>query len=66
MQGNLLLEQFAVGDRIELAPHLDRWMMGDRFGEVVKIGRLYLHVHMDRSGKTCHISPENARKVVAR
>jgi len=64
MQGNLLLDQFAVGDRVELAPHLDRWMMGDRFGEVVKIGRFYLHVHMDRSGKTCRVVPENIGQVI--
>jgi len=25
-----------VGDRVELAPHLDRWMMGDRMGTVVR------------------------------
>jgi len=24
-----------IGSRIELAPHLDRWMMGDRYGQVV-------------------------------
>lgn len=59
MQGNLLLEQFHIGDRIELAPHLDRWMMGDRYGEIVKIGSRFLHVLMDASGKTLHVVPEN-------
>jgi hypothetical protein len=59
---DLLLLTFTVSDRIELAPHLDRWMMGDRFGEIVKIGRRYLHVQMD-SGKTIHVVPENATKV---
>jgi hypothetical protein len=56
---DLLLLTFNVGDRVELAPHLDRWMMGDRFGEIVKIGRRFLHVHMDRSEKTIHVVPEN-------
>lgn len=59
MQGNLLLEQFAVGDRIELAPHLDRWMMGDRYGEIVKIGGRFLHVRMDRTDKIVYVVPEN-------
>jgi hypothetical protein len=28
-----------TGERIELAPHLDRWMMGDRLGQVVAFVR---------------------------
>ena len=27
-----------IGDRVALAPHLDLWMRGARFGNVVKIG----------------------------
>ena len=60
---DLLLLTFTVGDRVELAPHLDRWMMGDRFGEIVKIGRRYLHVQLDRSDKTINVVPENCTKV---
>lgn len=60
---DLLLLTFNVGDRIELAPHLDRWMTGDRFGEIVKIGRRFLHVRMDVSEKTIPVVPENARKI---
>jgi len=61
---DLLLLPFNVGDRVELAPHLDRWMMGDRFGEIVKIGRRYLHVKLDVSGKVLNVVPENiGRKV---
>ena len=59
---DLLLMMFNVGDRIELKPHLNRWMMGDRFGTVVSIGRRYLHVEMDVSGKTINAVPENVRK----
>ena len=40
-----------VGQRVELHPATDAWMMGDRYGEVVKITRQYVHVKMDRSGK---------------
>lgn len=58
-QGSLLLSQYNVGERVELHPATDAWMMGDRYGEIVKIGRFYLHVKMDRSGKTRKIVPEN-------
>ena len=58
----------AVGTRVELHPATDRWMMGDRFGEVVKvtskirdfkITRTFVHVRMDRSGKTIRFGPED-------
>lgn len=58
-QQNLLLSQYSVGDRVELHPATDAWMMGDRYGEVVKIGRFYLHIKMDRSGKVRKVVPEN-------
>lgn len=58
-QTNVLLSQYKIGDRIEAAPHTNSWMMGDRYGEIVKIGRFYLHVKMDRSGKTRKFVPEN-------
>ena len=58
-QSDLLLEQFTVGDRVELHPATDRWMRGDRFGEVVKLGRHYVHVKLDVSGQTRQFAPEN-------
>jgi hypothetical protein len=58
-QGNLFLTDYKVGDRIESAPHTNAWMQGDRYGEVVKIGRFYLHVKMDRSGLVKRFVPEN-------
>jgi hypothetical protein len=58
-QTDLLLEQFTVGDRVELHPATDRWIRGDRFGEVVKLGRRYVHVKLDRSGDTRQFAPEN-------
>lgn len=62
-QTDLLLEQFTVGDRVELHPATDRWMRGDRFGTVVKLGRRYVHVAMDRSGQTVKVAPENVVKL---
>ena len=41
-----------IGSRVEAHPACDCWMMGDRFGEVVKITRKSIHVKMFRSGKT--------------
>lgn len=55
---------FAEGMRVQLHPALDRWMLGDRFGEVVKITRTHVHVALDRSGQTLrflpmHLTPNN-------
>ena len=49
--------QFRRGDRVQLHPATDAWMMGDRFGTVVKVGRDLLHVNMDRSGRTRRVPP---------
>lgn len=62
-QYDLLLEDFNKDDRVELSPHLDAWVAGDRFGCVVGKGRVYVHVEMDRSKKIRRISPENLRKL---
>lgn len=60
-QTNLLLAEFSIGDHVECAPHFDCWMRGDRFGEVVSIGRFYVHVRMSRSGTMRKFSPENLK-----
>jgi hypothetical protein len=44
--------------RVQLAPHLDRWMMGDRYGEIVNVTRKSIHVHLDKSGKTIRLLPD--------
>ena len=49
--GSRLTQTLKIGQRVELHPATDAWMMGDRYGEVVKITRQYVHVKMDRSGK---------------
>ena len=46
------LRKFKVGERVELHPGTDRWMMGDRYGEVAKIGTKFVSVKLDKSGKT--------------
>ncbi len=52
-----------VGKRVELHPALDLWMMGDRFGTVVKAGRTYYSVKMDKSGRTVRLLPESISAV---
>jgi RNase P/RNase MRP subunit p29 len=49
-------QEYLIGKRVEIAPHYDAWMMGDRFGEVVKVTPSYVFVKMDRSGKTRKVS----------
>lgn len=53
-----------VGDRVELHPATDAWMMGDRFGQVEKVGALLLHVRCDRSGKIRKLHPLNVGQVI--
>lgn len=53
------LRKGGFAPRVELHPATGWWMMGDRFGAVVNVGRKYLWVKMDRSGRTLRISPRN-------
>jgi hypothetical protein len=50
-----------VGRRVEIHPATDTWMRGDRFGRIVRIGRKYARVLMDRSGRTLNFSPDDLR-----
>lgn len=44
-------------ERLEIPVYSDRWMMGDRFGDLLKIvvrkEQEIAHVKLDRSGKVC-------------
>ena len=44
---NNTLNDFIIGDRVELHPACDLWMRGARFGNVVKIGRKKVTVFVD-------------------
>jgi ribosomal protein L21E len=52
---------FPIGKRFELSPSTDQWMMGDRYGEVVKVNEKtgLVHMRMDRSGKVIRCLPEH-------
>ena len=43
-----------VGKRVEIHPGTDRWMMGDRYGEVsgLSANALNVRVKLDKSGKS--------------
>lgn len=51
------LASFTIGQRVQTHPATDRWMMGDRYGNVVKIGRKYVRVSLDRSGRSIDFPP---------
>lgn len=55
---------FFPGTRVELHPATDAWMSGDKYGDVVRTGRLYVYVKMDRSGKVRKVAYQNIGRVV--
>jgi hypothetical protein len=54
-------QTFNDGQRVELHPGTDQWMMGDRCGRVVRTNPKtgLVHVKMDRSGRTLKCFPEH-------
>jgi hypothetical protein len=55
---------FAPGDRVELHPCTDRWMMGDRYGRIVKADNdESWRVKLDVSGKTLSFLAVDMRRV---
>ena len=55
---------FKVGQRVQLRPDTARRIIGDRFGKVVKIGRVLVHVKMDESGHTIRVHPDKLQRLV--
>lgn len=51
------LAQLKPGMRAQCHPATDAWMMGDRWGDIVKVGTKYVHVKMDRSEKVRKFLP---------
>jgi hypothetical protein len=55
--------------RVQIPAYSDWWMMGDRFGEVVKItkkpstGVEVAHVKLDKSGKTVRMILAHCKEV---
>jgi hypothetical protein len=53
---------FLIGERVELHPATDLWMMGARFGTVIKVTRTKVHVKLD-AGRTVRMSPTDLAHV---
>lgn len=51
------------GARVQLHPATDRWMMGDRYGEVVSCRPGAVRVRLDRSGRTVRFHPRNVEEI---
>lgn len=57
-----------MNERVQIPAYTDRWMMGDRFGEIVKAAphklsdRTVAHVKLD-SGKTVRVFLEDCTPV---
>ena len=52
-----------VGDRVEIPPHMDLWMRGDRFGTVTHVGKR-ISVKLDKSEKVIRFLNEDSLKLI--
>lgn len=63
-------------ERVQIPAYTDRWMMGDRYGEVIKVrpgksyldpkdprGRTLFVVKLDKSGKTVRVIADDCTPV---
>jgi hypothetical protein len=64
MKSLYTIASFQVGHRVQLHPATDRWMQGDRYGEVVKVGRRILRVRLDKSGVTAKLRPQDIGEIL--
>lgn len=61
------MSNFKIGQRVQLHPATDRWMMGDRYGCIVKLLRandtremvFAVVVEMDKSKRTLAFNPRD-------
>lgn len=58
------LDDFDEGQRVQLSPATDAWMMGDMYGQIIKVGRRLVHVRMDRSGRVRRLAPKYIYEIV--
>lgn len=59
----LQLSDFEPGQHVEMSPHTDRWMQGDRFGTVYSVGRKHVTIELERSGKTIAVHPSSIGRI---
>jgi hypothetical protein len=51
------MTEFRPGERVQTHPATDDWMRGDRYGTVIAVGRRYVAVRLDRSGRLRRFLP---------
>lgn len=63
----VLISLFPSGQRVASHPSTDAWMQGERYGEVVQVGRLTLtvSVKLDKSGKLRRFQPRDLEPIDA-
>lgn len=47
----MYLHQLQPRKRVATAPHTDAWMSGERYGTITVVGRKWVHVRGERSGR---------------
>lgn len=51
-----------VGRRVEIAPHLEPWMRGDRYGTIMRVTGRGFRVKLTRSGRTLTLTDETIQE----
>ncbi|AJD82300.1 hypothetical protein PBI_KESHU_80 [Mycobacterium phage Keshu] len=51
------VDEFTVGARVATHPGTVTFLRGERYGEVVKVGRDVVHVRLDRTRRRSTFSP---------
>ena len=58
-EDQMIVEEMRNTTGVQAHPATDTWMRGDRFGTIERIGRKYIHVRMDKSGRLVRFTPDN-------
>jgi len=61
---NAWIARGGFAPRVQLHPATDAWMMGDRYGECVRIGTRFAYIKCDRSGQTRKVALVNVYAVI--
>jgi hypothetical protein len=52
---------FKVGQRVRMHPATDWFIRGAVYGDVVRVGRKYVHVKLDKWPRPIRVSPANVQ-----
>lgn len=65
MESPFTLGDFVPGQRVELHPATDWWMRGARYGDVVNVGRSYVRVRIDATGRVVKLHAADIGSIVS-